>query len=323
MNASRVLTRDSIVGSVAAFSASFLLVLSGALPASAADVTIYDSIPSALASTYPSEGFQATQSAEFGDQITLGGTNRDLSTVEVVLVDWACESGHWTGTPAICMTTPGATFTHPMTMNIYNVNTVDPTKPGTLIGTRTQTVTVPFRPSSDATNCSGSNPSQQWWDGTKCNYGLAFTTTWDFSSLNLVLPDSVIVTITYNTTTYGPSPIGGTDSPYDSLNIGVTNVPPTVGTEDPHSIFWNTLNTSYGGDGTLKEIIDSPELASQPPYGSMLMRINAKSALASTGIDSQALITGAGIAGALLVIGLALAVLAASRRRKATGSERG
>ncbi|MBX3087266.1 MAG: hypothetical protein KF742_02150 [Cryobacterium sp.] len=308
---------------MAAFSASFLLVLSSAVSASAADVTIYDSMPSALASTYPSEGFQATQSAEFGDQITLGGTNRDLSSVEVVLVDWACQNGHWTGTPALCTTTPGATFTHDMTLNIYNVNTVDPTKPGTLIGYRTQTVTVPFRPSSDVTNCPGPNQSQQWWDGTKCNYGLAFTTTWDFSSLNLVLPDSVIVTITYNTTTYGPNPIGGTDSPYDSLNIGVTNVPPTVGTEDPHRIFWNTLNTTYGGDGTLKEIVDSPELASQPPYGSMFMRINAKAALASTGIDSQALVTGAGIAGTLFVIGLALAVLTASRRRRAAISERG
>ncbi|MCC7127999.1 MAG: hypothetical protein IT192_04185 [Microbacteriaceae bacterium] len=321
MSNSPVTGKNRLITAATAFSASALLVLASALPASAAPVVIYDSMPNPLASNYPSLGYEATQTAEFGDQVSLGGTNREVSSISILMSSWACEVGSWTGNPGVCTTTPGATFNHDITLNIFNVNTVDPTIPGTLIKSVTKNAAIPFRPSADPTNCGGG--SSAWFDGTSCFNGFAFTLTWDLSSFNLTLPDDVIVSVAYNTRNYGASPEGGAEGPYDSLNVALSTVAPTVGTEDATRVFWNTTFAGSGGDGTLKEIVNSPELDGQPPYGGLYMTINSDAALASTGIDSQALVTGAGIAGTLLVIGLALAVLAASRRRRAAISERG
>ncbi len=312
---------NRLISVATAFSASALLVLASALPASAAPVAVYNSMPNPLASNYPSLGYEATQTAEFGDQVSLGGTNREVSSISILMSSWACETGSWTGNPGVCTTTPGATFNHPITLNIFNLNTGDPTIPGTLIKSVVKNVAVPFRPSADPTNCGGG--SSAWFDGTSCFNGFAFAVTWDLSSYNLTLPNDVIVTVAYNTKDYGAAPIGGSEGPYDSLNVALSTVAPTVGTEDGSRVFWKTTYPGSGGDGTLKEIVNSPELDGQPPYGGLYMTINSDSALASTGIDSQTLATGAGIAGALLLIGLALAGLAASRRKRDAISERG
>ena len=64
---------------------------------------------------------------------------------------FGCESGTWNGSD--CVTTPGATFSHPITLNIYNVGPSNSV--GSLLGTRTQTFNIPFRPSADDTNCTG------------------------------------------------------------------------------------------------------------------------------------------------------------------------
>ncbi len=78
-------------------------------------------------------------------------------------------------------------------------------------------------------NCTAGNAGK-WYDGTACVNGKAANITFDFSSQNLTLPDTVVYGISYNTTSYGPSPIGTGAScystaagcPYDSLNIGLS-----------------------------------------------------------------------------------------------------
>jgi len=45
-----------------------------------APTIVYDAIPNPLAPNYPSLGFQATQTAEFGDYVHLAGTNRTRRT---------------------------------------------------------------------------------------------------------------------------------------------------------------------------------------------------------------------------------------------------
>lgn len=232
---------------------------------------IYDSTVSPLPGNLPSVGAEAYAFNEFGDGVTFAGTSRNLLSVTVTLSSWGCQSGHWYS--GDCVTTPGATFTVPITFNIYNAG--NPV-PGSQIATLTQTFSVPYRPSADSANCTDG----RWYDAASgtCFNGLAHNITFDFSSQNVLLPNSVVYGIVYNTTSYGPSPIGTsatcfTDSggcPYDSLNIALAPVV-TVGTKP----FFNTVyqNSSIGaeycdgglgGTGTFR--LDSPTAACWAGY---------------------------------------------------------
>jgi hypothetical protein len=216
-----------------------------ASPARAAAAPEYDSLPVTIPPSWLSIGYQAQRTAEFGDLVELAGTNRDLTAITVGLVDWACE----TGGGVTCLTTSGTTWTHPITVNIY-AEGVAPT-PGALLGSVTQTVTVPYRPSADPTNCGVG--TTRWYNlpTATCQNGFAFTAAFDFSTLALTLPDRVIVTVAYNTQTYGAAPIGA-PGPYDSLNVSLGGPSPTVGTNvDSDSMYWNTTNAASYADGGL------------------------------------------------------------------------
>ena len=245
----------------------FLTILLGLLGASPAlGQVIYDSTVSPLPGNLPSVGAEAYAFNQFGDGVTFAGTSRNLRTVTVTLSSWGCQSGHWYSDD--CVTTPGATFTVPITFNIYNAGSP---APGSLIATRTQTFSVPYRPSADNTNCTGG----RWYQASTgtCFNGLANNITFDFSSLNVSLPNSVVYGIVYNTTSYGPSPIGTSAAcfsssggcPYDSLNIALAPVV-TVGTK-PYfdTLYQNTLyagnycDNGLAGTGTFR--LDSPTSA--------------------------------------------------------------
>ena len=86
-----------------------------AVPANA--VVVYDSIPSPLPGNIQSLGYQANQTAEFGGQIRLAGTQRQDPSITLTLSSWACQSDP----NPTCTTTPGATFSHPLTLNLYTV----------------------------------------------------------------------------------------------------------------------------------------------------------------------------------------------------------
>ncbi len=109
---------------------------------------VYDSIGAVVPDSVVSVGFEATSSRELGDLVQLAPGARRLDTVEVVLSSWGCEIGGG----ATCITTPGATFSHPITLNIYEstpgvgtgvgalVTTVHRPRSTRLSGPRTETV---------------------------------------------------------------------------------------------------------------------------------------------------------------------------------------
>ena len=131
-------------------------------------------------------------------------------------------------------------------MNVYAEGTAP--LAGALLATVTQTIDVPYRPSSDAVNCTD---VKQWYDVTTatCVNGLAFTATFDFSSLAVTLPDRVVVAIAYSTQTHGAAPLG-VDGPYNSLNVALSSVAPTVGTDvDADAVHWSTTHAANYTDG--------------------------------------------------------------------------
>jgi hypothetical protein len=207
---------------------------------------IYDSVPAPLPGNVASVGFEATSSSEFGDHVQFAGASRSLQTVTVTMSSWGCEAGHWNTSD--CTTTPGATFSHPLTLNLYAVDDSG-NGAGALLATRTQTFEIPFRPSADAACTNG-----RWQDSNgNCFSGIAAPVTFDFSTSAVTLPDEVIWGIAYNTTHAGSAPIGEAaacyTSPggcgYDSLNVGSQGAAPSVGTDpSPAGAF---LDSSVGG----------------------------------------------------------------------------
>jgi len=183
---------------------------------------VYNSIPDPLAGNYPSQAYEAQSASEFGGQILLTGTNRTDPKVTIMMSSWGCESGSWN--LATCVTTPGSTFSHPITLNIYSVGSGNSV--GSLITTKTQTFAIPYRPSKDPVNC----PAGGWWNGTTCFNGLATPISFDLTGVTL--PDNVIISLAYNTTHYGYAPVGEAATcysedggcGYDSLNVALNTL---------------------------------------------------------------------------------------------------
>ena len=208
------------------------VVLALPLAAGAAPSTVvYDNIPSPQPGNVPSQAFEATSTSEFGGQVQLAGTARSNPTITVLMSSWGCESGNrYSGN---CSTTPGATFSEPITLNVYDVGASN--APGSIVATSTQTFAIPYRPSADNTNCTGTDAGK-WFDGTTCYNGYA--TPISFSLSGVTLPSTVIISVAYNTSHYGYSPYGQLTTcytssggcGYDSLNVGLT-YSPTVGTD--------------------------------------------------------------------------------------------
>ncbi len=206
-------------------------------PASTGTV-IFDALPSPFVSNLASLGYAATSTAALGDKVTFAGTDRHLVEVQVDLSSWACESGSWNA--GNCATTPGEMFSHPITLNIYNVTTDGGV--GSLIASKTQAFDIPYRPSANPA-CSD---SKQWMDENgDCFSGINHVVTFDVSGV--VVPDTVIYSVAYNTNNYGDSPIG-VSGPYDSLNVGFNTIDasPTVGTDvNSDEVFWDTTYPHY------------------------------------------------------------------------------
>jgi hypothetical protein len=199
---------------------------------------IYSSIPKPLPGNVGSEGPEAYAFSELGDGVVFpGGAGGTFDHVTVILSSWGCTSGAWnTGD---CVTAPkNAQFSQIITLNIYAVNAGSPPSPGALLAKTTQTFQIPYRPSSTPDQCSGDN--ETWFNpkDKTCYHGIAVPITFDLTHLNVSVPSEVIVTLAFNSTHYGPSPVGESapcftssgGCPYDSLNIstdsGGENDPP-------------------------------------------------------------------------------------------------
>jgi hypothetical protein len=189
-------------------------------PAVAATPPAYSDIPTTVPGNVSSIGFEATQTSEFGDLITLAGTDRARAhlPMTVIMSSWACQSDA-TDTPKPCTTTPGKTFSAKLTLTLYDGT-------GGAIGAKitstTKTVKMPYRPSWDQTNCPSGGWSVKSGSKFTCYNGQAVIVTFALPA-GKDLPDEFIWTISYSTAHYGPTVEGVTgndQSPMNSLNVG-------------------------------------------------------------------------------------------------------
>jgi len=238
-------TKRRTITAATAVIALGLLSFGGGMAANAAvpagNAVVYDATVTPLPGNLPSQPFQAQQTAEFGDLVQLAGTNRVLRSATVTMSDWAKASDY----PSL----PAAGWTHPITFNVYNVNNAgtEPA-PGLLIGSVTQTKTIPWRPEADPTNCGTGSTAWYSTADAKCYNGFAFNVTFDLSSIGTV-PDKIIYGIAYNTNTWGYDPIG-LPGPYESLNVGLNTASPTTGIDvESDAVFWNTKTAGWYADG--------------------------------------------------------------------------
>jgi hypothetical protein len=198
---------------------------------------VYDAIPGILPPNMASVGFQATQTAEFGDYVHLAGANRALKSVTVTMSDWAIRTDY----PSM----PTAGWTHPISLSLCAVIPGAPlNQAGAKLGTVTQTFTIPWRPPNDPASPDGLS----WKAGDGSYYhGLAFNITFDLASLDITLPNDVIICVAYNTQSYGAVPMAA-PGPYNSLNVGVEGSA-TVGSDDNiDRVFWNTATAAWYAD---------------------------------------------------------------------------
>lgn len=229
--------RARVLGSGIAASLLVAASLLAAAPASAAIVDVYDAIPDTLPPNVSSLGFQAQRTSEFGQRETLVEAGGTLETVEIGFSTWACESGSWsTG----CVTTPGATYQHPVTVTVYEVVGGEP---GPVLATTTETVDVPFRPSANTDPLpTGCGPGATTWFSpvtSSCFNGMLFTWAFDLSDAAAVLPAEVIVGVVFDTNSYGAAPIGVT-GPYDSLNVALRGEVTVGSLPDPDQAYWDS-----------------------------------------------------------------------------------
>jgi hypothetical protein len=232
-----------------AFAMVIVLIAVPMSGSAASGTVIYDSTVSPLPGNLPSLGYEATSTAEFGDEVAFSGTARLLNTVTVTMSDWALRSTY----PSL----PAEGYTHPITLNIYNVdNSGSVPAAGSLLATQTETFLIPWRPEASA----GCGTAWMADDGN-CYNGFAFNITFDLSSLNVVLPDDVIFGIAYNTSHHGYSPLG-VSGPYDSLNVGLAPAVSVGSQVNPGMAFLNSTwagaycDGGTGGTGAFR--LDSP-----------------------------------------------------------------
>ncbi|MEI7749770.1 MAG: SdrD B-like domain-containing protein [Candidatus Moraniibacteriota bacterium] len=220
-----------------------LVFAGGVQPVKAATEIIYNSIPSPQPSSSKSVGYQATQTSELGDEITLGGVNRELASVDIMLNSWACQQGNWYSHDCSNPNSENKGYTHPVTVKIYGVDTSgEIPKKGAIIASKTENVLVPWRPASDVSCTSGGYLPE-------CNNGYNFIATFDFSDQGITLPDQVIYGVAFNTETWGAVPIG-LDGPYNSLNFSTPDTVPSVGVDNnADAIFWDTDGAKNYTDG--------------------------------------------------------------------------
>jgi hypothetical protein len=219
-------------------------MLAASSAASASNV-IYSALVSPKQTNVPSLGFEATSTRQFGDEITFAGTNRTLRAARVTLSSWACQSGRWYSND--CVSAHGSTFSVPITLTVYSPPLTG-FGVGSVLATKTQSFAVKYRPSANHKKC----PSGGFYRAGGCWNGLAQVVKFDLASLHATVPNTVVYGLSYNTTHFGPAPIGEAapcysssgGCGYDALNVGLGPAV-TVGSK-PHPDT-TYLDSSYAG----------------------------------------------------------------------------
>jgi hypothetical protein len=157
------------------------------------------------------------------------------------------------------VTVPGARFAWPITPNLYHASTTTagttPVLAGTLFASVTKTFRIPFRPSASL-NCTGTFAGE-WFKNGQCFNGKAANITFDLSSLHLRLRHTIVWGIAFNTSNYGPAPVGtqpcdstAAGCPYDSLNLALSPSVRVGSKPFPDTVFQNTITPGNLCDGT-------------------------------------------------------------------------
>ena len=212
--------------------ALLLTALGSLLGATAQADILYSTIPSPVPPNTPSVGYQANQTAEFGQGVDTG-TPAILNTANILMSNWALESTYETvGT--------SAGFNVPMTLNIYDVGPGDTV--GALLGSYNVTQLIDWRPEASA-GCTGGA-----WMAADNNCYNGISQVVSFNLGGLAVSSQFIWGLAFNTETWGANPIG-TGGPYNSLNVG-TSAGPIVGSDlVAGSAFWNTSTAGNYSDG--------------------------------------------------------------------------
>ncbi len=199
-------------------------VLAWATASAGAMVTytpIYSNLPSPLPGNVPSEAMEATSSSEFGGEVELAGPTLNNTKVTVAMSSWACQSGG--AEDGSCVSAKGAKFEWPVTLHVYTAGAGDAV--GTQIASLTKTFKMPYRPSANPT-CTGNPDLGGWKSAGVCYHGKLFKITFVLKGVSI--PSKAIVSVAFNTTDYGAAPTH-VPGPYDSLNVGGFEGPPSVG----------------------------------------------------------------------------------------------
>lgn len=152
-------------------------------------------------SSYDSHGFEAQNTAELGNVVGLAGTARKLHTVTITMVTHA-KSADWSALYA----SNNVGWYHPLMLTVWKADASE------ILATKTVSTLIP------------------WSQPAPGHQGMAFNVGFDFSSENITLPSSVLVSVAYNTQNDGFQPLG-TAGPYNALNYGTFDFAPIVGSD--------------------------------------------------------------------------------------------
>ncbi|WP_156165191.1 hypothetical protein [Demequina silvatica] len=242
----RLRSRAAIGGLAAAVMLATSLI---ATPAGAAtDDPRVDTVYQFATDQYTDPGghlnLQTRSIAELGDRITLAGEARTLDTIQVTLQSFACQTGGWNNEN--CTSAANASFSHPVTVNVYAVGAGGAV--GDLLATLTRQVNIRYRPSSQPGTCVD-NPdtsfyveSAWWYDAARgrCVANYVQTVTFDLHNQGVELPTEVIAAVTFPTSRFGSGlAVGG---PWDSIDVSMADEAPVRGTNVSQGVLYFDSN---------------------------------------------------------------------------------
>jgi hypothetical protein len=228
---------------------------------------VFQNGPDTLNIVYLSTAMQANGLSGMAKYVNLGGSARKLHSCDVTLVtysrydtsspygykSWADQNPALVVPPTSGVSIPGNSggWYHPVTLSFYDYFNDGVTETYRLLTSQTVQAFIPWRPAKDA---NGNNYSYQSYP---------FRVPFTFPD-GVILPQEVWVAVSFNTQSYGASPIGSA-GPYNALNISYPDGQQAGSTLFPNLQLlyknWRWLSAS-GGIGPMLRLRAVPANAS-------------------------------------------------------------